>query len=271
MKTVVKTVTPEMAKNFLLKNTLNRKLNDKTVLFYAKQMQEGEWKLNGEGLSFASDGSILNGQHRLSAVVKSGCNIDFLISFDVEKDAMPTFDTGKNRSLCNVFQIANIPDANNMSAIIQNYVSFVKLGSAGERTPSKELRFTKKDFLSIHEQNPEFWHKISLLSQNCYNKIRLLMRSKIGGFSAYLILEKGKNEDLVYDFMLQLFTIKSDQQPATKIYREILIKDSFSLKKISLQNKIAMLIKTWNYFEEKRNIKIINFNPNIEKYPEIAL
>jgi len=73
-------VTPEMAKEFLKNNTKNfRKLDKSRVTLYAKAMLLGQWEDNGQTISFASDGSLMDGQHRLSAVVQSNVPIKFII------------------------------------------------------------------------------------------------------------------------------------------------------------------------------------------------
>ena len=97
MYTKIINVTPEKAEEFLLHNTNNRHIRKEAVESYARDMAAGKWALTGQGISFDSKGMLRDGQHRLMAVVKSGCTIPMLICFDI--DDTTAIDCGVNRSL----------------------------------------------------------------------------------------------------------------------------------------------------------------------------
>ncbi len=46
---------------------------------YANAMKSGEWKYNGESIKVCTDGSLLDGQHRLEACIESGVTFDTLL------------------------------------------------------------------------------------------------------------------------------------------------------------------------------------------------
>jgi len=98
-KQLIETIGRSKAQSYLDKNIHNRHLNSRTVTHYANQMVSGEWKINGDSIKFASDGTLLDGQHRLAAVVKADKTINFPVFRGVELDAVKTIDTGKSRSL----------------------------------------------------------------------------------------------------------------------------------------------------------------------------
>lgn len=90
-------VTPETA-NFLLSfNTNNRPISNKRVNIYAKIMEDGDWTLTNDMLTFNSLGILTNGQHRLQAIVKSNLPSDYFIAFNV--DHSMGMDNGKSRTL----------------------------------------------------------------------------------------------------------------------------------------------------------------------------
>lgn len=94
------TVTPAIAENMLLKNIGNRKLRPDTVSRYSKSMKTGNWKSTHQGIAIDEFGNIIDGQHRLAAVVKSGTTIiTTLTIYKGELDAkMVPLDIGKNRT-----------------------------------------------------------------------------------------------------------------------------------------------------------------------------
>lgn len=74
----IEEVTPEMAKAWLLKNPENRPIEEDRVSEYADKMRRGEWKEKmhgGSPLIVMKEGELINGQHRLMAVVKYGKSV----------------------------------------------------------------------------------------------------------------------------------------------------------------------------------------------------
>lgn len=92
-------VTPEMAEKMLTKNDHNRNIRQAKVDQFARDMIAGRWVLNGEAVQIAVDGTVLNGQHRLKAIVRSGKTIPLLIVKGLPIEAQETIDTGAKRSL----------------------------------------------------------------------------------------------------------------------------------------------------------------------------
>ena len=65
-------ITPKLAKELLLKNNSNRRITKSFVTTYANDMREGRWKGNtAEFIKIADDGDILDGQHRLLAIIET--------------------------------------------------------------------------------------------------------------------------------------------------------------------------------------------------------
>ena len=80
-------IGPEKAIEYLTHNTKNyRRIKQAVVKRYAKSMQMGRWEKNGEPIIFDEDGNLLDGQHRLSAVVKSGCFVVMFVIRGIGRD-----------------------------------------------------------------------------------------------------------------------------------------------------------------------------------------
>lgn len=93
----VVSITPTVAEQMLQHNTNNyRKAQPTKVHLYARKMALGYWQENGEAIQFDKQGNLLNGQHRLMAIIESQTTQRMLVVYDVEADV---FDSGKNRTL----------------------------------------------------------------------------------------------------------------------------------------------------------------------------
>ena len=86
-------LTPEYAMQLLEHNTLNRPLSQQHVNRIANQITTGEWKFNGDTIKVASTGDVLDGQHRLWAVIEAKRSVETIIVYGIERDAFATIDT----------------------------------------------------------------------------------------------------------------------------------------------------------------------------------
>lgn len=96
----VVTVTPEMAARWLEKNTdNNRTIAASTVDVYARDMRAGRWQLTPQGIAFNRTGELVDGQHRLQAIIKAGISVEMVVAtgFLVEYDS--PLDQGRVRSI----------------------------------------------------------------------------------------------------------------------------------------------------------------------------
>ena len=100
-------IAPDLALEWLEQtNTNNRKLSQKHVDRLARDMTEGKWVLTHSGIAFGPDGTLLDGQHRLWAIVESGISVEMFVWRGVEPEAMMTIDCGKTRSMADILNIA---------------------------------------------------------------------------------------------------------------------------------------------------------------------
>lgn len=127
MKIRQELITPEIAKNWLENNNPhNRNIYQATVQSYARDMKLGLWKTNNQGIGFDKDGNLLDGQHRLSAVVASGKSIEFVIFYGLDKSSRGTIDGGKPRGAGDKLQLDyGITNANLIAAIVRSMFSIV--------------------------------------------------------------------------------------------------------------------------------------------------
>jgi len=98
MASFVMTITPEWAQRILeTKNTGNRPVRKQKVDEYAKVIKAGKWQLNGQTITLGEN-RLIDGQHRLLAVVKAGVPITSFVATGVSEDVFNTVDIGAKRS-----------------------------------------------------------------------------------------------------------------------------------------------------------------------------
>lgn len=92
-------VTPEQAQQWLANNHANRDLRPRVVKKYARAMSTGQWMWTPEGISLAPSGRILQGQHRLHAIVLSGVTVYMRVNFNIPECTYAVFDCVEGRPL----------------------------------------------------------------------------------------------------------------------------------------------------------------------------
>lgn len=99
IEAAVETIDPVSARDLLTNhNPKNRKVSTTTVALYTRQMKEGRWVLNGEGIMFDTKGDLLNGQHRLLACVESGVAFQTLVVRGLPSETIDSMDQHRKRS-----------------------------------------------------------------------------------------------------------------------------------------------------------------------------
>jgi hypothetical protein len=66
-------------------------------------MKSGTWRLTHQGIAFDESGNLVDGQHRLLAVISSSVPTRFWVFNGVSREAMIAIDTGKARSAEDAF------------------------------------------------------------------------------------------------------------------------------------------------------------------------
>lgn len=115
IKTV--TMTPEKAKVLLLNNTHNRPLSKKQIELYSAEMAAGRWRFNGDTIRIDKTGRLLDGQHRLHALINAGIDLEMLVVEGLDKEAFVTIDSGKQRSAAHMLAIAGHPNASAVASV----------------------------------------------------------------------------------------------------------------------------------------------------------
>lgn len=105
MITKIEIVTPAKAAAWLEKNTDNRRVRAWYVKSLAGIITRGEWKVTHQGVAFSKSKRLLDGQHRLMAVVEANLPVKMCVTYDVADDAFMALDQGINRKLADILSI----------------------------------------------------------------------------------------------------------------------------------------------------------------------
>lgn len=265
IKTGVELITPEIAREYLKANTANRPMSNVHIERIAQQMAKGQFILNGESIIFSDEGVLMQGQHRLAACIKSNTSFQTVVVRGIPYNAFFTLDSGRARSISDVFAIQGTPDYSKMSSIVNSYIRLhTGINSYTGRESMKNLMSTKKDIFDVYQKHIELFTEIKLFSNRCYDKLRLLKMAEIGGIMAYLIIDLKHPQDFVESFFTMLFFNSNVSNEAVNILRTKLINDLASERRMTPKYKLSIIIKCWNAYVENKEVKVLSYNEGKE-------
>lgn len=259
------TITPKMAEKILEKNIINnRKPTSTNVARYAEMMNKGLWiNYHVQPIILSHENELMDGQHRLLAVIKSGKTIKFNIVY-ADKSIMATIDDGKKRTPGDACKVAGIPNANQYSGIMTLYTNLKNQYTGLSKQNLKTL--SKLELVEFYYENKSKINRIINTSQGWYNRSRLLTWGTYGAL--YMLFEE-KNSDYAELFFDQLSSGKGIVNNSMYLLRQRLINEKSNVKILPQPILIALIIKTWNAVISGKELKLLSYNPLTEKYPEI--
>lgn len=144
-------ITPAIAELWLKRNFNNRPLRPDTVRAYAREMKNGKWLPNHQGIAFNNRDELTDGQHRLSAVIMSGCTVRLMVTFGLPSKVkgtrmtgMDTVDRGATRTVADQLKIQHRMEG---GAVLSGVCARL----AGLCSPERTRRLSVGEVLDIHE------------------------------------------------------------------------------------------------------------------------
>lgn len=244
---VVVKVTPEIAKTWLKENHSNRNLNLKLVSDYARQILSGEWKLNGEAVKLASDGTLLDGQHRLSAIVMAGVAVEMLVISNLDPALQETMDAGRKRTTADAFAISGESNSAVLASIARRVWMWDRGGLRFPSSPSPstaELRHTLEQYPSLRRS--------AEIASRTYLHFRPTVQA-VTGTTHHLFNQI--DEGLTAEFFAQLASgagLESGHPVLT--LRNRITSDKMLHKKVPFHLGVALNIRAWNALREGRTL-----------------
>lgn len=266
--TQVELITPDVARNFLSFNKQNRPINKAKVREISTEMQEGRWLFDGAPIRFDKNGVLLDGQHRLNAILVSGKEFDILVVRGLEPETFKVMDTGKMRGGSDIFNIEGVPNASTASASCSFILSY-KANKEGKGI--KAYKVSNSRTLELYREYPSFDEYVRSGMKLYHLSHKLLPSSWIIG---YEFLMSEINVAKATKFWNEVCTgIGLTEGSPTLQLRDALLADkakSYIHSKMSKHMKQALIVKAWNLYLTDRTVKKLYFQVDRDATPKIG-
>lgn len=193
MRSEVINITPEKAKEMLEKNMKNnRNIRHDVVQRYARIMKAGGWNLTHQGIAFDTNGALIDGQHRLNAIIEANVPVEMMVTYDVEHNPgeVLTIDTGRKRTTQNIMQISGIMDEvyRNTSPYVSSYMRW-KMPGKRAAEPAEIIAYIDR-----HYDDCELLNEVTRRNGNAKRIPSLVGAAMLGA------IYRGENPDALYRF-----------------------------------------------------------------------
>ena len=235
-------ITPEMAKEYLTHNTHNRDRKNKSIQRYAKDMAEGRWIPGVCAIIFAEDGTLIDGQNRLQAVIKSETSTVFIVVRGVPMNAQAVVDTPSLRTTADVFKLSDVANHTTVGTVVKRYKAY----------QNKMFYNSTKDFSNIqtleyYKELPDKYDEASLIGIKYNRQYNSLSRAVFGALYMYLTIDlKHSKEDVLLFFDEISDSVPSSNDTVRTFRRYIRNMEATGIKRADDGRKVHYLCRAWN-------------------------
>lgn len=249
MRIEVCTITPEMAAKMLENNPANRPIRKFHVEKIARDMKAGRWQVNGDAIRLNCDGSLIDGQHRLSACVMSATPFESVVISGLPSNVRATIDGGAKRSHGDRLNMLGTPQATTVSAALR-IMSAIASNNTRARDSDAELD-------AILAKHPGVVDSVRISF-----KAFEMLNAKLGAVH-YIGTFLGRGQ--AADAFVEVFRhgIPTYQGDAAHALRERMIQHRGKITQYNGDDTLRALVQCWRHFQTKTPVKQIKFSAEL--------
>ena len=267
----IEEITPEVAKQWLGVNHRNRRLSNPTVTRLAGVILRGEWMEDcTDAIGLDTDDGVINGQHRLNAVIEADRAVRALVLRNVNPDVIKIIDQGMHRTFAQLLDM----NGHDYPTIIAGAVDWIyKMTNDFERSTPTAQRATVPQLLDIFNEHPNIANSLEP-AHSAWQKTR----ADRPMLTAYHYAFASVDPDAADVFFEQLATgigVGADTPVYTLRERYIAEQSKADGKKEAKYVLAAWLVKAWEATRRgetmtQRQLRWTKSGPRAEAFPKVT-
>jgi hypothetical protein len=252
--TKIELITPNIAQKYRASMLVARNIPDTTVYSYANDMLANKWRFIGDTIRFDDNGHMIDGGHRMTAIIRSGVSQYFVVIRGLDPEAVKYIDTGRARRADDVLTMMGLTNTAKLAAAAR------VLYNLKHGTILRKTKVSTAQILSIIERHPG-------LHESC-RTVLTLPSARPGLLAAmhYIASSLLKNKQLADDFR-EVFKSGVQAYPsltAAVRLREWRLANHKNNIVISANMELRGLIHAWNLCVKGNKTKSAQIIPNKE-------
>ncbi|MFJ4905296.1 hypothetical protein ACIQCR_31635 [Streptomyces sp. NPDC093249] len=245
---------PQLAGRLLRRNTHNRALRSTAVDDYARDIEAGTWPLNGEAIKFDTHGNVLDGQHRLHAVVKAKKPVQTFIITGLPAETQTTMDSGRRRTTADALSLAAETNATTVAAILGRLWAWEQ----GDRKFTRRTRPTTAESQNLLAAHPQI-RRSAEVAQRTHTAFPHIPPSALG--TAHHLLTAIDPAATAWFFQRLGDGAELPTGPPILALRTRVTSERAKEGRIDWARHLAYLIVTWNAYRDGRNLSRLVLRP----------
>jgi hypothetical protein len=266
LTSIVEIITPELAKKYLETNLENqRNISHGYLSTLRRQVKLEQWQLTGQPIIFDSNGKLIDGQHRLMALIYENKTVPFLVVRGAPPRSFMVIDTGKSRTKGNILAIKKVPNYNAVAASVLGVLNYrraltivSKHGENNEKTRHgsfAQLTMTSTEIVNEYEAHSSAYDEVAHIAIKMRKTIQ---PSVVGTVIALSAIDAGHDFNVISSFWNNYYkgVGLTETNPALLLRNKINTNDK-SKAKLRQPNLILLCVKAWNLYITGKSSKIL--------------
>lgn len=251
-------ISPVLARALLERNVRNRHKRPGDVDDWSNEMANGRWRETHQGVALARDGVILDGQHRLEAIVDSGVTINLLVVVGLDPEVFSVIDTGRKRNSADALGMVGETNLTQLAAITRACYDYDYMLANGRSTSRRRVHH---DVLLAYRVGKEKALSDAAKFSQSVRNFGLKVNKTAAGTAFFLLKRDVDNQDLVDDFLEQVRT-GENLKTTDPVYalRRYISKDITPNK----DRHLAVILKAWALYVQGRGATTLSWRTDEE-------
>jgi len=249
------TVTPQMALKWLQDDPRpNRIVRQVDVNKFAREMITGRWRFNGEPIRFNTLGRLIDGQHRLWAIVESEVSLPMSVVRNLQDDTIFVTDIGRGRNLAQFLSLMEQKDTGVLAAAVTCHHRWLSTATYNALAPN--LTPTIQDLLTVYQDHGD----VLKASLKAVRAVRAKRLGSAGLWGSIMVPLNALSEEDAADFFKRYVTLASMEQdhPVMRL-RARLEAARTPRGGMSMFDLAPLIIKAWNHYRKGEKVAQLRY------------
>ena len=267
-------IGPEEARNLLALRSKQRSIKYSKVYQFTQDMRHGRWKFNPQPICIDVNENLIDGQHRLAAVLRSGTTQTFLIAYGQDPELFYVLDRTNVRNVVDPLQADGHKNTTGIAATARD---IYRVLAGVECVQSRSTVGSDDDVRSVLAMLPRIEESFEACTAPAFRQV---CPSKSTCAAAFTLMDY-VDPKLAKDFMDRIVTgvgIKDKSDPAHLVRIRLgTIRDALAARRLGKRPNVmmdreeilAVLFKGFNYFRKGKKVTALRYRRTIEPFPVI--
>lgn len=248
MAAKLQTITPQDAKNMLMSNVGNRPVRSRTLVKkISRAISAGKWAINGATIRISKQGRVLDGQHRLNAIVDSGVAVQTFVIYGLDDDCFHTIDTDQaTRTTSDVFAIRGEKNYTALAAALR--LAYLWIETGDPYSSNANVSPSPWQLESLFDSIPSIERSVDLACTKYRPVTKLISKSPIAFCHYAFSVDYADEADSFFD-RLSTGVGLAEKSPIL-LLRERLIDSRSSKETMTARYKMALVFKAFRLYKD---------------------